>query len=609
MNSEQITSAHTSRKAYVYVRQSSQHQVIHNRESQRRQRGLVNRARALGWSREQVVLVDEDLGQSGAHAQKRFGFQKLVAAAALGEVGIILALEVSRLSRGNQDWYHLLDICSVTRTLLADGEGLYDPTRYNDRLLLGLKGTMSEAELNTIKERLVEAMRAKAKRGEFRFRLAPGYVWDEAGRMQKDPDDQVRSVIARVFDRFAQLGTIGQVQQSLAAEGVLVPVKCGPGDRVRWSDPGYAFLQRMLKNPIYAGAYVFGRTEVVTVLDGEQRPQKRTRKRPRKQWPVLIADHHVGYISWQTYEKNQAQISANRRSPTEMGAAREGKSLLQGLILCGRCGRRMKVEYSGRLRNLRYTCRRRQQQDGTPVCQSFGAKRLEQAVAQLVIEAISPAGVEAMIVAAEATVAASKSEREHWRQRIERARYESDLAQRQYESVDPDNRLVAAELERRWEQALQKLGAVETEANQRIESFEQPLSPADQQRLRRYADDLPGLWHAASTRFQDRKRIVRCLLENVVVTKPEDGSKLTAVVHWVGGEACPFFLFIRGRNSTYAVPSDHESDRPSLLDVRKREFFSETEAPSLEPDRLVRKIQPADIVFDLLSSLPAVQVT
>jgi hypothetical protein len=240
-----------------------------------------------------------------------------------------------------------------------------------------------------------------------------------------------------------------------------------------------------------------------------------------------------------------------------MGAAREGKSLLQGLILCGLCGRRMKVEYSGRLRNLRYTCNSGRKQVGTPVCQSFGAQRLEKAVAQLVIEAVSPAGIEAMIAAAEATVEACKSEREHWRQRIERARYESDLAQRQYEAVDPDNRLVAAELERRWEQALQNLGAVENEAGQRIESFEQPLSPADRQRLRCYADDLPGLWHAASTRFQDRKRIVRCLIENLVVTKPEDGPNLTAVVHWVGGEATDVEV-VKGRVGVHCHVAEPE---------------------------------------------------
>lgn len=536
MNSEQITRDHTRRQAYIYIRQSTQHQVIHNRESQRRQRQLVERACDLGWPRDQIVLIDEDLGQSGAHTQKRPGFQKLVAAAALSEVGIILALEVSRLSRGSQDWYHLLDICSVTRTLLADGEGLYDPTRYNDRLLLGLKGTMSEAELNTIKERLVEAMLAKARRGEFRFRPAPGYVWDEAGRLQQDPDAQVRSVIALIFERFTQLGTIGQVQQALAAEGIQIPVKSGIGDKVRWSDPNYSYLQRVLKNPIYAGAYVFGRTEVAIVLDGEQRPQKRTRQRSQERWPVLITDHHTGYIDWQKYERNQEQISSNRRGRTEMGAAREGKSLLQGLVLCGRCGRQMKVEYSGRARNLRYTCLGRQRQAGVGTCQSFGALRIEQAVAQLVLEAISPVGVEAMIAATEATVAASKAEHEHWQQRIQRAGYEVDLAQRQYESVDPANRLVASELERRWEQALQNLEAVEVEAGQRIDALAQPLSPADQQRLRGYAADLPTLWHAASTRIQDKKRIVRCLIENVVVTKPDEGSMLTAAVHWIGGE-------------------------------------------------------------------------
>ncbi len=536
MNPDQIQSAHKRRLAYVYIRQSSQHQVIHHQESQRRQRGLVKRAIDLGWPADQVVMIDEDQGQSGAHAQKRPGFQKLVAASALGKVGIILALEVSRLSRSNQDWYHLLDICSVTRTLLADGEGLYDPNRYDDRLLLGLKGTMSEAELHTIKERLVEAILSKAKRGEFRLRLSAGYIWDEADRMQKDPDTQVRSVIHLIFERFSQLGTIGQVQQSLIEEGVVLPVMNGPGHSLVWSSPNYSFVQRVLKNPIYAGAYAFGRTEVMEVLDAEQRPQKRIRKRSREQWPVLITDHHAGYISWEKYEKNQKQILSNRRSRTNMGAPREGKSLLQGLVLCGSCGRRMKVEYSGPLRNIRYTCNGRQRQAETSTCQSFGAQRIEKKVTQLVLAAIEPAGVEAMIAAAEATIVAGKAEQEHWQQRIERANYEVDITRRQYELVDPANRLVAAELERRWEQALQQLDAVEVEATARLQDLDQPLTVEEQQLLRRYAHDLPGLWNATSTRFQDKKRIVRCLIENVVATKPDDGPNLIAAIHWVGGE-------------------------------------------------------------------------
>jgi len=536
MTPDQIQSSHKRRLAYVYIRQSSQHQVIHHQESQRRQRGLVKRACDLGWPRDQVVLVDEDQGQSGAHTQKRPGFQKLVAASALGKVGIILALEVSRLSRNNQDWYHLLDICSVTRTLLADGEGLYDPNHYNDRLLLGLKGTMSEAELNTIKERLVAAILAKAKRGEFRFRLPAGYIWDQTGRMQKDPDAQVRSVIHLILERFSQLGTIGQVHRSLVEEGIVIPLMSGSGHSLVWSDPRYNYVRRVLNHPIYAGAYAFGRTEVMEVLDADQRPKKRIRRRSREQWPVLITDHHAGYISWQKYEWNQKQIFSNRRSRTNMGAPREGKSLLQGLILCGPCGRRMRVEYSGPLRNVRYVCNKVQQQAGIPACQSFGAQRIEKKVAQLVLEAVAPAGVEAMIAASEATLTAGKAEQKHWQQRVERARYEVDAAHRQYTLVDPANRLVAAELERRWEQALQELETIKTEATERLQELDQPLTAQEQQRLRNYAHDLPGLWNATSTRFQDKKRIVRCLIENVVVTKPEDGPNLLAAVHWVGGE-------------------------------------------------------------------------
>lgn len=536
MNLDQITADHRRRLAYVYIRQSSQQQVLHHRESQRRQRSLQERACELGWPREQVVVVDEDLGQSAARSQDRSGFQKMVAAAALGEVGLILALEPSRLSRGNRNWYHLLDVCAVTRTLLADDEGLYDPSAYNDRLLLGLKGTMSEAELHLIKQRLVEAMRARAQRGEFRLRLPPGYVWDEAGRIEKHADDQVRSVIGLIFRRFSELGTIGQVQQALKAEGVLVPVLNGPGHSLRWGSPSYGSLQRVLKSPIYAGAYVYGRTQMVETLDHEQQPQKQVRKRPREQWPVLIEAHHAGYITWQTYEQNQHQIASNRRGPLHVGAPREGQSLLQGLVLCGRCGRRMKLEYSGGRRSVRFSCHGGERQNGAPKCQSFGVKRLERAVAQLVLTALEPVGVEAMLAAVEAYSDAAGAEREHWRQRLARARYEVDLARRQYELVDPANRLVASELERRWEKALQELAAVENEAAARAKALDRPLTAIDREHLHRYASDLPRLWHEPSTRHQDRKRIVRCLVENVVISKVADSANLEAAVHWVGGE-------------------------------------------------------------------------
>jgi len=534
MTPEQITANHRSRLAYVYIRQSCQHQVIHHQESQLRQRGLVHRAHGLGWPQERIILVDEDLGQSAAQSQERSGFQKMVARAALGKVGIILALEVSRLSRGNRDWYHLLDICAVTWTLLADAEGLYDPRAYNDRLLLGLKGTMSEAELHLMKQRLVEALRAKARRGELCFRLPPGYLWDEAGRMVKDPDEQVRSSINLVFERFAKLGTIHQVHLSLVEEGFRLPTLNGPGHELRWVIPSYDYLQRILENPLYAGAYTYGKRQVEQTLDSSQRPRKRLRKRPLKDWHVLIYDHHEEYISWEMFERNQRQIASNTQGKASVGAPREGASLLQGLVLCGVCGRRMKVRYFRRGRLIRYECLSQRRQLGAPVCQSLGAVRLERAVERLVLDVLEPLGVEAMIEASAAYVRAGEEEQRYLRQKVERARYEVDLARRQYDLVDPANRLVAHELEHRWEKTLLELEAVEAETEEPLKALERPLTEEDKQRLRRYAQDLPSLWWAPTTRVQERKRIIRCLIDNVVVSSPGDGLK--AEVHWIGGE-------------------------------------------------------------------------
>ncbi len=555
MTPDQITANHKSRLAYVYIRQSCQHQVLHHQESQRRQRSLVQRAHALGWPQEHIILVDEDLGQSAAQSQERSGFQKMVAQAALGKVGIILALEVSRLSRGNRDWYHLLDICAVTWTLLADGEGLYDPRAYNDRLLLGLKGTMSEAELHIMKQRLVEALRAKAKRGELCFRLPPGYLWDEAGRMIKDPDEQVRSSIDLVFKRFANLGTIHQAHLSLVEEGFRLPTLNGAGHELRWVIPSYAYLQRILENPLYAGAYVYGKRQVEQTLDSSQRPRKRLRKRPLKHWHVLIHNHHEEYISWEMFERNQRQIASNTQGKATPGAAREGESLLQGLVLCGVCGRRMKVRYFRRGRLIRYECLSKRSQLGAPVCQSLGAVRIERAVERLVLDVLEPAGVEAMIEASAACVRASEEEHRYLKQKVERARYEVDLARRQYDAVDPTNRLVARELEHRWEKALAELDAVEAETEERLTALERALTEEDKHRLRRYAQDLPSLWWASTTRAQERKRIIRCLIENVVVSSPGDGLK--AEVHWRGGEVSTVEVK-RARSGIHRYVTDQE---------------------------------------------------
>jgi DNA invertase Pin-like site-specific DNA recombinase len=488
----------------------------------------------LGWPSDRICVVDEDLGKSGSRSGQRIGFEQMVAMVALGKIGIVLALEVSRLARGNRDWYHLLDVCSLCATLIADDEGLYNPALYNDRLLLGLKGTMSEAELHLIKQRLVEAMRAKARRGELRRRLPAGFIWDEADRIRKDPDEQIVAAIEEVFRRFQRMGTIRQTYLSLAEEGRDLPVR--HGKRLLWRRASNGDIVRMLENPVYAGAYVYGRRQVEEKLDESLKPMKRLKDVPRDQWHALLKDHHEGFISWQQFEENLSRIASNRRGGPGPGAPREGEGLLQGLILCGRCGRRMRISYQRGTRTTRYTCASARTQTGVPVCQDFSAKRLERAVEDLLLECLSPLGVEAMLKAAELYGQDIEVQRTHWSQKVERARYETHLARRHYEAVDPENRLVARELERRLEEALQAQQDIEAEAQRELLALDKPFGVAEQQQLRSYASNLAALWEAPTSRAQDKKRIARCLIEAVTVSVPRDAELLTAQVHWKGGE-------------------------------------------------------------------------
>ena len=549
MTAEAISTAQRNRLALVYIRQSSPQQVARNLESQRRQRGFVDRAVQLGWAANRIRVIDEDLGQSGARSGNRQGFQQMVAMAALGRIGIILALEVSRLARSNGDWYQLLDVCAVAGILIADEEGLYDPAAYNDRLLLGLKGTMSEAELHLIKQRLVEGARAKARRGELRRRLPVGFVWDQAGRIVKDPDQQVVVAIDEVFRRFRRVGTIGQTQLSLIEDGVEIPVRTEQGT-LRWRRPSVGAVARMLKNPTYAGAYVYGRRQVEERLDGSLKPQKRMREVEQQRWHVLLKDHHEGYLSWEQFEHNQSQIRSNWRAPGEAGAPREGEGLLQGLVLCGHCGRRLHIAYGKGSKPTRYWCVQARRQSGEPTCQSFGARRLEQAVERLLLECLSPLGMQAMVEAARLHTEDVQLEQQRHQQRLERARYEVSLARRQYDAVDPENRLVAQELENRYEKALRTERDVQANVMRELDILQQPLNAEQEQLLERYAEDLQSLWRAPTTGAADRKRIVRCLIEAVVVSTPRDSSTLTAEVHWKGGKVTAIELGQRPHGRT-----------------------------------------------------------
>src|SRR5215207_2774006 len=445
-----ISEAHRRRRAVVYVRQSTLTQVERNIESTARQYALRERAVELGWPAESVVVVDEDLGRSGASSDGRFGFKELVADVGLGHVGLILALETSRLARSSADWHQLLDLCALTSTLIADADGVYSPGEFNDRLLLGLKGTMSEAELHLIRARLDGGLRNKAARGELRLALPVGLDRDEDGRVVLSPDEQVRHAIARVFALWRRVGSARQVVCELVGEGQQLPRRTVGERRVRWTRASYGAVHDVLTNPAYAGAFVFGRTRQNKRLDEHGEIRVRTVELPIEQWSVCLPERHPGYVSWPEYLQTRERLRANVRPRGEGGGAvREGAALLQGLLRCGRCGRRMQVAYSGRDGRVpRYACVRGLQLHGTgQSCQSLGGLRLDKAVAAAFLEAVSPAGIGA------SAEAVAELERQHeerlagHRLALERAEFEAGRARRQFDACEPENRLVARTLE------------------------------------------------------------------------------------------------------------------------------------------------------------------
>ncbi len=451
-----IAPDHLGRQAFVYVRQSTQDQLLHNHESRRRQYGLADRARQLGWA--EPVVIDDDLGRSGGGVA-RPGFERLLLAICEGRVGIVLAVEASRLARNGRDWHTLLEFCGLVGCLLGDEDGLYDPRLPNDRLLLGMKGTMSEMELSLLRQRSLEALRQKARRGELFLSVAVGYVKVGRNRIAKDPDLRVQAAIGLVFRKFAEFGSIRQVHLWLRQEEVLLPSVETEGElrRVVWKLPVYNSVRGLLTNPVYGGAYAFGRTASrVTVENGRKRVS-RGHRREREEWDVLIVDHHEGYVSWAEFERNQRLIAdnANCRGLMARGAVRRGDALLAGLLRCGHCGRRLHVSYSGTDGFcVRYSCRGAHINHGTQTCIAFGGMRVDAAVSAEVLRLLDPLGVEAALVAVATRDAEFADTRRQAELALEQARYEADLARRQYDAVDPANRLVAGELERRWNDRL-----------------------------------------------------------------------------------------------------------------------------------------------------------
>jgi excisionase family DNA binding protein len=534
-----INTAHLGRVAYVYLRQSSAAQVEHNRESTDRQYALVSKATELGWPSQQVLVIDEDLGVSGSGVVERTGFARLTAEVALGHVGLVLGLEVSRLARNNADWYRLLDLCGLTDTLIGDGDGIYHPAMFNDRLLLGLKGTMSEAELHILRARLLGGIRNKAARGELRRGLPVGLVWgDEDGEVRFHPDQAVTSAIRTVFARFAELGSVRRVWLWLRTEGLSFPMQTHYGAPMRWIDPSYTAIYHVLTNPAYAGAYAYGKTRREVRLDATGRHKKRSRKLPRSEWSVLIPGHHEGFIDWETYETNRARIAANThpRPHQSSGAVREGSALLQRLATCGHCGRRLRTHYTGRTASPGYHCAGKSIVDGRGVyCLNVGAVQIDGAVARAIVAALAPAGLEAALTAAQRLEADRDGALAQRRMAVERASYEAQRAERRYRAVDAENRLVARGLEAEWEQCLRELEKAKAELARRERERPRALSPEDRRRLLSLGTDLQTVWQAPTTTPRDRKELLHTLLEEVIVTVHKVEQRAHLTLRWRGG--------------------------------------------------------------------------
>jgi DNA invertase Pin-like site-specific DNA recombinase len=536
---ERIKPNHLRRWAYVYVRQSTAAQVKYNRESTDRQYKLAERAVRLGWSTAQVKIIDEDLGRSGSGASERSGFAMMTTEVALGHVGLILSIEVSRVARNNADWYRLLDLCGVTDTLIGDQDGLYHPGLFNDRLLLGLKGTMAEAELHVIRARLEGGIRNKAARGQLRRGLPVGFLWGEQdGDVRFHPDQALTGAIHTVFEKFTEMGSVRQVWLWFLSQGLCFPLQSNLTPEIQWVIPTYTAIHHVLTNPVYAGAYVYGKTRQERYVDETGRLRKRVRHLPRSQWAVLIHDHHKGFIDWETYEMNQRRIARNIRPRPHQaeGAIREGSALLQGIATCGRCGRRLRVYYQGKHSTPGYYCAASCLVNGRGKrCLRVGGVRIDGAVTQAFLDTIAPAAMEAALLAEQNLEADHEADLAQWRLQVERFRYEAERAERRYRSVEPENRLVARTLEIEWEQRLAELAAAGAELTRRKRQRAVPLPAEQRNRIRTLGTDLKRVWEAPTTTDRDRKELLQTLLEEVNIAVERAESKAHLTLRWRGG--------------------------------------------------------------------------
>lgn len=534
---DKISERHLSRSAFVYIRQSTLQQVRNNTESSRRQYALAGRAKELGFQK--VIVIDEDLGTSGTGNCERPGFAKLLTAVCGGEVGAVFALEASRLARNNRDWHHLIDLCVLTETIVVDAEGIYDPRVLNDRMLLGLKGTMSEFEIGMLRQRAQEAYRQKVQRGEVMTMVPIGYERCGETGIELTPDRQIQEALRTLFERFEAVGTLRQVLLWYHEEQIRFPRRRHRHgvDEIDWRLPDYQHLLRIIKNPTYAGAFAYGKSRSQTSLvDG--RPRKKSGRRlPMERWPVLIKDHHPGYITWERYVKNLELLKSNstKAHAAHPGAPRGGSAMLSGLLRCAKCGLKLSVAYrGGEGRNGRYQCMTGTREQGKPVCSSFAAFRVDQAVEAELLEACEPLAAEASIQTLAGVKSETEQKRRHLEIALEKARYEAGRAQRQYDAVDPVNRLVAAELEMRWNSALANVA--ESEARLAEAAMHgHALSAEERERILSLGSNLRVLWDDRSAPLELKKRIIRTAIREILVRVENERGHVELTIHWAGG--------------------------------------------------------------------------
>jgi DNA invertase Pin-like site-specific DNA recombinase/DNA-binding transcriptional MerR regulator len=546
--SDKILDHHLDRLAIVYVRQSTQHQVLEHRESTARQYALTDRAEEFGWSPDRIEVIDDDQGISGSSIVGREGFQKLLAEISADRVGIVLGLEMSRLARSCKDWHTLLELCALYRVLLADADGLYDPSNHNDRLLLGLKGTMSEAELHILKTRMHQGMWNKAERGEVLNHPPIGYLRsvkarDGAGDYVIDPDAQVQEVVRMVFDQFERLGSINGLLRWMVNHDIKMPVRPHFGsDRgeLAWRKPNRVTLNNMLHHPIYAGAYRWGHREVDARKKIAGRPTTGRALKSHEDCRVLIRDRFKAYIDWETFERIQQKLRENSHLGTTLSAPRHGPSVLAGLVVCGRCGHRMLVSYANIRKDnpggsLRYSCQREAIDYGGDRCQSLSGESLEAFVIARLLQVVEPASLEVSLAAVEDIQRERERLLAHWQQRLSRSRHEVEVARKSYAVVDPENRLVARELERRWEEALREQEQLTVEYDRFQTSTPAKLSDDERQEIESLSECLPQLWNVATTTAEDRSAIARMLIDEVVVNIEGNSERVDVDIHWKGG--------------------------------------------------------------------------